>query len=319
MNRVVDALEPRTFQTGTSDEELLAALPPRTGRREVWVGLFVMAGILAALVALLTLTDAAMFRGRYFVYTTVENAAGIRRGDPVQMRGVNIGRVHKFEMVPGAVRVRLELERDYDVPADSRVVLRSSGILGGMVAEVVPGVSERDVGHGDVLPGATEGGPFAAAADIGSRADTVLTRVQAMLSTGTVEAIREGALELRVLLGELAGMAAEQRRELAVASRSLRASAQGIERAAAGPELERVVARLDAMTARLDEATTSLGTASRSLEQVLGRLERGEGTLGRLSVDESLYENLNQAAAAVNRLAEDIRLNPRRYIDLRVF
>ena len=50
-------------------------------------------------------TDAATFRGRYIITTFVPNAGGIRRGDPVQMRGVNIGRVTDFQMVPDGVAV----------------------------------------------------------------------------------------------------------------------------------------------------------------------------------------------------------------------
>jgi len=55
-------------------------IPPqlRRRRREVWVGLFVMAGLTATLIVLTTMTDAALFRGRYIVSTVVPNASGIR-------------------------------------------------------------------------------------------------------------------------------------------------------------------------------------------------------------------------------------------------
>jgi len=53
----------------------------------------VLAGLAAILVTLGVMTDAAMFRGRYIITTNVPNASGIRKGDPVQMHGVNIGRI----------------------------------------------------------------------------------------------------------------------------------------------------------------------------------------------------------------------------------
>jgi phospholipid/cholesterol/gamma-HCH transport system substrate-binding protein len=51
----------------------------------------------------------------------------------------------------------------------------------------------------------------------------------------------------------------------------------------------------------------------------LARLERGEGTLGRLSVDAELYENVNQAAASLDALLQDVRLRPERYFRVRLF
>jgi hypothetical protein len=73
------------------------------------------------------------------------------------------------------------------------------------------------------------------------------------------------------------------------------------------------VVQLDSLTARLDRAALTLTGASGSLETVLGRVERGEGTLGQLSTSDSLYVNMNSTVAALNELITDIREDPRRY------
>jgi phospholipid/cholesterol/gamma-HCH transport system substrate-binding protein len=294
-------------------------MPVRSRGREVWTGVFVLAGLLAVLTALFTLTDAATFRGRYLVTTVVPDAGGIRRGDPVQMRGVNIGRVQRFQMVPEGVAIRLELEGEYTVPRDSRVVLRSSGLLGGVVADIEPGGSAEKLRGKDLLPGVRAGGVFDLADDVGSRASDVLGQLREALSDQTVSALGDGATELRVLLGELNLLAAEQRQGLAELSRSLSRSAAGVERVATGPELERIMGRLDAMAERTESVTESLGRASRSLELALERVERGEGTLGRLSTDSELYENVSQAAASLDSLLQDVRLRPERYFRVRLF
>ena len=119
-------------------------MPPARGRyREAWVGLFVVAGLLAVLMTLALMTDAAMFRGRYIVITNVPNASGIRKGDPVQMRGVNVGRIIGFTIAQQGVDIRLEIEGEYPIPTDSRVELKASGLLGGMFADVIPGTRAR--------------------------------------------------------------------------------------------------------------------------------------------------------------------------------
>src|SRR5687767_11435110 len=130
--------------------------PVKGGNQTLWVGVFLILALVAGLAALFILTDAAIFRGRYIVSTNVPDAGGIRRGDPVQMLGVNIGRVQRFKIDPRGVEIRLELQGEYDVPADSTVLLKSSGLLGGMIAEIVPGKSTQELKGGDTLPGKTE-------------------------------------------------------------------------------------------------------------------------------------------------------------------
>jgi phospholipid/cholesterol/gamma-HCH transport system substrate-binding protein len=302
-----------------TEEDLLSAMPARSATREVRVGIFVLLGIAMFLTALFTLTDVGTFRGRYYVQTVIPDAGGMRRGDPVQMRGVNIGRVTSFRMVPDGVNVRMELYNEYRVPADSRVLVRSAGLLGGMVVEILPGVSEERARESQPLPGQVDAGLMAAAGELGTRADTVLDRVSALLSQRTIGAVGGSAVELQVLLADLAAIAAQQRQDLAALTGSLGRSAAGLERATGGPELERTVQQLDAMSARLDRTSETLERASTSFATVAERVERGEGTLGQLSANDSLYQNLNQAVGSLNELIEDIRANPRRYFSVSVF
>ena len=302
-----------------TEEELLSALPPRSTNREVRVGLFVLIGVAAFLIALFTFTDVGTFRGRYYVTTTVADAGGVRRGDPVQMRGVNIGRVVGFGMVPEGVEIRLELYNEYDVPEGSAAHLKSSGLLGGMTVDVIPGTSPEHLEDGDVLPGTSAEGLLSSAESLGVEADTVLRRITALLAPQAIGAVHGSAAELQTLLVELNAVASRQRQELAALSASLRRSAEGLEGVTTGPELARAVARVDSLTVRMNETTASLDVAARSLDTVLGRIERGEGTLGRLSVDEALYTNLNTAVTNVNALVVDIRENPKRYLDIGIF
>jgi phospholipid/cholesterol/gamma-HCH transport system substrate-binding protein len=294
--------------------------------REMWVGVFVIVGILATFGVLFVMTDAATFRGRYIVTTFVTDAGGIRRGDPVQMRGVNIGRVQRFRMAPEGVAIRLEVEGEYDIPKDSHVELKSSGLLGGVVADVVPGRSESVLKNGDIIPGKSEEAMADTTNRIAGQVDTVLKRMDTLLSKETIDDVHGSTADLRKLLQQLNATVAEQRSELLTLNRSLRKSSEGIERATAGiekvttaPELDRTIKRLDTLTQRIDELTSTLDRSSRSLESVMSRIDRGEGTLGKLTRDDALYNNLNAAAVNLNKLAEDIRQQPKKYINLKIF
>ena len=106
-----------------SDRELDRVTPRMTGGREIRIGVFVLLGGLAFGAVLFLMTDPATFRGRYMVATEVIDAGGIRRGDPVQMRGVNIGRVHQFDLTASGVLITLEIEGQWGIPEDSHAVL----------------------------------------------------------------------------------------------------------------------------------------------------------------------------------------------------
>ena len=302
-----------------SQENLRAMAPMRTPRREVHVGVFVIVGILAVVTALFVLTDPGMFRGRYQVSTVIEDAGGIRKGDPVRLKGVNIGRIRDFDIDQGGVRVIMELRREYPVPADSRVSVVSGGLLQSMVAEVIPGGSEEPLRDGDVLPSVPATGLAETAERLGGGADTLLMRANMLLSQQTIGAVGASAQQMQQLLEQLTALAAEQRRELAALTSSLRSAAEGVEATATRPELARAIARTDSLTLRLDAASGSLQQASASLATLVDRVEDGQGTLGRLTTDDELYVNLNAAVTNLNALTADIRENPRKYINVSVF
>jgi phospholipid/cholesterol/gamma-HCH transport system substrate-binding protein len=302
--------------------------PPqlRRRRREIWVGLFVVAGLAGILIVLSTMTDAALFRGRYIVSTIVPDAAGIRNGDPVQMRGVNIGRVMGFKISTDEVEVRLEIEGEYPVPTDSVVELKASGLLGGLVADVIPGSSSAMAKWGDVLEGRSGVGLFDKMDSLAGEADDVAARLKELLSDEMVNDLHGTAGEARHLLEQLSGTVKEQRGELKTLTKSLRRSAEGLEKVTTGPELENTVKRVEEVASRMDEVLSGLDRSSQSLESILGRVDRGEGTLGKLTTDDALYDNVSSAAANLDKAAveirallEDVRTKPKKYIKLSLF
>ena len=310
-----------------STEKPLPPPPPPRGRhREVWVGLFVVAGVLATVIILAVMTDAALFRGRYIINTTVPNASGIRKGDPVLMRGVNIGRILSFTILQQEVQMRLEIEGEYPVPRDSRIELKASGLLGGMVADIVPGSSPQSATWGDTLPGGTGVGLFDKMDALAGEADKVAKRVQGLLSDDMVKDMQGSAAGARQSLDSLQAILKEQRSELRALSASLKRSSEGLEKVTTGPELERTTKRIDELVGKLDGTATTFDRTAKSLDSILGRMDRGEGTLGKLSTDETLYknaaeatENLNKATVELNKLLADFQAHPRKYINLKVF
>jgi phospholipid/cholesterol/gamma-HCH transport system substrate-binding protein len=83
---------------------------------------------------------------------------------------------------------------------------------------------------------------------------------------------------------------------------------------------------VEKVAARMDEVLAGLGRSSESLESILGRVDRGEESLGKLTTDEALYDNVSSAAANLDKAAveiqallADVRTKPKKYIKLSLF
>jgi phospholipid/cholesterol/gamma-HCH transport system substrate-binding protein len=310
-----------------STEKPLPAAPPSRGRdRELWAGALVILGVVAIFTALFTLTDAALFRGRYIVSTLVSHAGGIRKGDPVQEKGVNIGRVMQFKITPEGVVINLEIEGEYPIPKDSTVEIRSSGLLGGMFANVVPGTATEFARQGDRLPGSISAGAFEQVDALAGSATKAVERMQSLLSDETIDNVHQISGNTRQLILELHATLKDERADLLALTKSLRKSAEGLEPVTTGPDLQQAIKRMNALTERLDGVVTTFDKSSKSLEVVMARVERGEGSLGKLTKDDQLYVNAAEAVASLNKAADelsqltaDIRKQPKKYLKFSVF
>ena len=287
----------------------------RGAYREVWVGLFVIVGVLTLLTVLFEMTNPSTFRNRYEATAVVPNASGIRKDDPVRLKGVYIGRVRSFTIVKDGVALHLELEKSFPIPSDSRITLQTTSFLGEISANVEPGTSSEPLRNGGVIYGDSEQSTLQSVGGLADQAGQTLGKVEGLLSEQTVGNVQDSARELKVLLGQLSGLATQ----LGVLTESLGHSATGVERAASGPELART-------TKSLAAAAQSLQQSASAAQTILARVDRGEGSLGRLSRDDALYANANDAAKNLSRAAnelavllQDIRREPKKYFKVSVF
>jgi phospholipid/cholesterol/gamma-HCH transport system substrate-binding protein len=311
-----------------SDKAPVVAPPVRGKNQEFWVGLFVILGTLVTVYLLLTLTDAAMFRGRYIVSSTVKDASGVRKGDPVQMRGVGIGRVQKFEIGnSGVVTLFLEIEGEYNtIPSDSHVELVSAGLLGGMVARVIPGTGTDMARNGTALAGELPPSVQQQAEEVAEEAKKTFSRAQQLLSDSMIKDTHASVAELDSLLKRLSSIAIEQQKELKALTTSMKAASQNVEKATSREEIDRAMKRLDTLSASAERTANTVENSTKALDSVLGRMQRGEGTLGKLSTDDVLYTNLNKTLESVNatslemkNLLADLKANPKKYLKVSVF
>lgn len=74
----------------------------------------------------------------------------------------------------------------------------------------------------------------------------------------------------------------------------------------------------DAITS-LDETLQKADATFEELQNLLAQLNAGKGTMGSLMKDQELYDNLNRATKNLDFLLQDLRLHPKRYVNVSVF
>ena len=298
-------------------------IPIRTVKSETRIGVFVIMGILAVVSMLYLLTDPATFRGRYKVTTNVTDVMGLRKGDPIQMRGVPIGRVHDFNLQPESdeVTVILEVEGKWRIPMGSTARLVSTGLMDPRTVEIVPGMGPGEIGEGAVLPGSVAKSIFDDTESLGEKGLEVLEKITTLLSDSTIQSVDGGTRYLESVLKDLSSIMDSESEKIRELISSL-SDAAG-ELAAGTPELkEEVLETLeqsDVLIETLRERAIDLDETIGSLSLILERINRGEGTLGKLATNDELFDSLSETLESAKSLMDDLRENPSRYINISIF
>jgi phospholipid/cholesterol/gamma-HCH transport system substrate-binding protein len=102
---------------------------------DLWVGIFVAAGVVALMVLALKVGNASTslnMGDTYRIYAQFENIGGLKPRAPVKSAGVVVGRVSEiqFDSKSFTARVTLNVDQRYRFPKDTSVSILTSGLLG---------------------------------------------------------------------------------------------------------------------------------------------------------------------------------------------
>jgi phospholipid/cholesterol/gamma-HCH transport system substrate-binding protein len=249
------------------------------------------------------------------VVVVMEDGAGLSRGNPVQLNGVQVGTVRDVRLEPSVgVTVRIKVNDEIALPADTRAVAQTD-VFGTNTIELVPGTALVRLEGGDTIQGLTRTPLTTLATELGGQAREILASADSLLSPSAVADLKATAAVLP--------STAEQLRaafnELTLAASALRRTAEEMERAEAGTALGETLAEVRTSAQSASAALGTMDASLQSLASVLDKIDRGEGTLGRLVNDTSLYAEMSATLRGVRSLTEDVQQNPGRYVTIRVF
>lgn len=285
------------------------------GRNVTALGLLVLAAGVLFTWGMFFLQGRPVLGGGLQVLVVLEDGAGLKRGDRVQLQGVEVGAVRGVRLeAPGRVLAELAVDGDLKLPADTRAWVVGD-VFGAHVVELVPGTAMVKLEAGDTIRGEAAPGLPAMMVELGGKARAVLARADSLLSPVAIRDMHATAAVLPASAQELRAAFVELRR----AAESLRRSTEAAERAGAGPALANALRQIEASAESFSAAAEAMERSLGSLASVLAKVDAGEGTLGRLVNDSTLYGELHGAIREMRALAADIRERPERYVRIKIF
>jgi phospholipid/cholesterol/gamma-HCH transport system substrate-binding protein len=298
-------------------------------RNEVLVGILLTIAVLIGVVGSIWLARGGL-RSGYPLYAVFPWGSGLRQGQPVLLGGVNVGYVDDVELRnDGTVLVKLAIQKKYNVPAGVVASVEAVGIFGDMAVALHgrPRPDGRSLAAGDTVPA---GGGSPSVAALLSRADTISASVGDLTKKIDVELVQGGGVadarqtiaEMRALVASLGRVVAEQSRQLSITQTQVRRTLSAVDSATIDSTMKNVratSAHAAVVSANAAALTDSLKATTSKINATLARLERGEGTAGKLLTDTLLYSDVRRLVQRVDSLTADFKVNPRKYIKLSVF
>lgn len=290
--------------------------------REIQVGVMVVIGLVILIGGLMFFKRVNLDTNMAEYNVDFPAVEGLRKGDRVQVRGIRVGSVKEFEILPGKVRVHLEIEDWVRLYEDASVVLVMKGIVGEVLVDIEPGEGAM-VEPGHIFAGRNAASMLA----LGDKVNGALDQMASLSE------------DLRGFLGELRGqgliagpLAATERTMLAMEGTlsenraAMREFTRNMASLTATLDTALGEGRLDASLMSAREATDELAITMRELRDtnarlagILEQLEHGDGTAARLLNDPSLYVQADSTLQSLHRLTDQLRRNPKALLDLSLF
>jgi phospholipid/cholesterol/gamma-HCH transport system substrate-binding protein len=290
-------------------------------RDEVLVGLLLTVAVVVTVVGSLWLARGGLSKG-YPLYAKFPWGAGLKQGQPILLVGVNVGYVDEVDLhMDGILVTTMRIGKNYNVPLTSKAAVIPNGIFGDMAVALTPSRPDpRSFKPGDTIP---VGPSTPGITELTSKADSVMRSVNAittalqqeMVASGGIRDLRNTIGATNRLVSEFASIAAEQSRQLSATMTSLRRATGAIDPA----KIDSTVTNLRTASANMAQMSADLRATSGKLDVIIAKVDSGNGSVAKLLNDPGAYNDVRMLLQRMDSLVADIKKNPKRYINVKIF
>ena len=302
-----------------------------------WMGvlIFVLTGLF--ILGIMYVQDITLKKSNYSFTVIFANVQGLNEGDDVNMLGKRIGKVSRAKIIGQKIAVELSIDNSFafKIPVDSKIEVKSEGLMGSKYVSINPGVNDKKyILAGETVEGQREydfseitPGIVPITQDIGAFA----RRLKATLGEEEKDRIRNTILNIESLTSELDGfvkgyrdvLSKSEREDLSDIVTNLKTASESIKEKVDN-DLSQILSGfknvsdqsedLKQAIINLKSSSELLNSSSKKIENILAKIDLGEGTLGKMVNDPGLYDNLNVLLQDAQELVKDFKDNPTKYM-----
>jgi phospholipid/cholesterol/gamma-HCH transport system substrate-binding protein len=310
--------------------------------RELKVGFIFIASVAIFIWGMNFLKGTDVLSKKKFLYAVYDKVDGLDKANKVLVNGLIIGQVNNLNFYPGSSKIvaQLYIKNDIELPKNSIARIYSTSLLGGKAVEIILGDDTAIAQSGDTLVAEMESSlsdqvneqvePLKkkTVALIGS-VDSVLNVIQALFNektrinlTNSIENIHLTLSNLASATSSVDAMLTEEKKRISSIITNLDSIAYNIE--GNNRNINTILSNFANLSDSLVEADIpqtlrDASAAINNLEAISNKINRGEGTMGQLMTNDSLYIQLELATSNLSKLLEDVRQNPKKYVKLSLF
>jgi virulence factor Mce-like protein len=293
-------------------------------KREVKIGIFLAGTFLILAVFIFVAGDLSAWfqKPGYELSALFPSATGLEKRAAVRLAGVKIGYVKDIRLDERKARVVMAVWPKYQVPRGSQASLASLGLVGERYIEIKPSEAPDYMKPGETLEARLTIGfdqVGALAASIGDELKAVSHSIREMTDEKTKENLAGILNNLNSFTQDLGQFLAANKDELETGIGSISRAAQGLDQRLGeiSRNLDETLSAVKSVAAenresinsnlqKLEQVLDDLRESVRLLKNSLEKIDKGEGTVGKLVQDPKLYDDARETLDKVKKTVEPL-------------
>lgn len=307
--------------------------------KEIKAGLIALLAIVGFIFLYQFMRGKSFFTTDHIYYAKFDNVEGLEKSNIVTINGMKVGQVDKI--IPqitkdGAIHfvIRFFVDKEFTFSKNSTVEIFEPGFMTGKQTRINLVYDQAPIAQsGDTLKGVLKMSLMSNLSNqvgpVKDKLENVLLQLDNTINSANKIVDEQNRKELKLLLINLNQTVASFKSVSEQTNKILSSNQGRIENVldnanktmiSTQTAVEKYGAVAEAVDVKkLNQTITGLSEASVQLNGVLSGIQKGEGSLGKLTKNDELYEHLNETSANLNLLIKDLKENPKRYIHFSVF